>query len=402
MHTQVCIIGAGPAGLLLSHLLHLQGIESVVLEKRSREHVEGRVRAGMLEWATAELLKQVGLGERMRREGMVHDGFTLVIDGHPHRIDLADLTGGRNVTIYGQAEVVKDMIQARLAAGGALLFEAEPTAIEHLDGERPVITFTHRGETTTLHCDHVAGCDGFHGISRQCLPAGIAQSYSHSYPLAWLGILAEAPVYTGELVYSPHQNGFSLFSMRTPQLSRAYLQCAPGADLADWPDDRIWHELHTRLEASDGKVLSEGPIVQKSVTVMRSFLVTPMQHGRLYLAGDAAHIVPPSAAKGLNAAVADVVLLSRALHAHYQRGDREPLTRYSTDCLKNAWQQQQFSWRMTRLMHRLDHLTPFEQQMQRAELAALVGNRSAAVEFAESYVGLPWAGAVLSGAAPSH
>jgi len=395
MRAQVGIIGAGSAGLLLSHLLHMAGIESVVLERQSRPYVESRIRAGQLEWGTTELLKQAGLGERMVREGMVHRGFILVLDGHPHRIDLADLTDGKTVTVYGQNELIKDMIQARLTAGGTLVFDAEITRIDELDGDRPIIRFTHQGECLELECDYVAGCDGFHGISRQCLPAGSFREFTQDYPVAWLGILAKAPIFSRELVYSPHEQGFSLFSMRSPELSRAYLQCAPDEKLVNWPDDRIWSELHHRLESADGRTLCEGPIIDKSITTIRSYVVEPMQYGRLFLAGDAAHIVPPSAAKGLNAAVADAAVLSKALKAYYGRGDREQLANYSTNCLKNVWQQQNFSCRMTRLLHRFDKLTPFERQVQRSELHSLIINRCSSVAFAESYVGIPWAASVI-------
>jgi len=323
VRTQVGIIGAGPAGLLLSHLLHAHGIESVVLERRSQAYVEARVRAGMLEWGTAELLKRVGLGERMVRQGMIHGGFGLVLNGRINRLDLDDLTGGKSVTIYGQGELVKDMIQARMAVGAPPLFEATPTGIDNLDGDLPTIRFLHCGNACELTCDFVAGCDGYHGISRRSLPSGSVREFVQDYPLAWLGILAKAPVFAKELVYSPHERGFSLFSMRSPELSRAYLQCVPGEDLANWPDERIWSELRARLECDDGKTLCEGPIVSKNVTAMRSFVVEPMQYGRLFLAGDAAHVVPPSAAKGLNAAVADVALLAGALPKFYRQGKRE-------------------------------------------------------------------------------
>ena len=394
--TQVAIIGAGPAGLLLSHLLHMQGIESVLIELRSRSYVESRIRAGQLEWGTVELLKRAGLGARMLKEGLRHDGFTLVLDSQPHRIDLADLTQGKSVTIYGQSELVKDLIRTRLEAGGRILFGGHVHSIEGIDIGSPVIQFTHDGERRELACDYVAGCDGFHGICRPLLPQASTRVFAQEYPLAWLGILAQAPVFAKELVYSPHERGFSLFSMRTPMVSRAYLQCMPSEDLSAWPDERIWRELHVRLEANDGRILNDGPIMQKSITRMRSLVVDPMQHGRLFLAGDSAHIVPPSAAKGLNAAVADAAVLSRALGNFYRHGSAKALANYSKTCLKNVWEQQHFSWRMTRMLHHFSDHSPFDREMQRMELKRIVKSRTAAEEFAESYVGTPWLNSVLA------
>src|SRR5580704_16542097 len=320
MRTQVGIIGAGPAGLLLSHLLHLQGIDSVVLECRSREYVQERVRAGVLEQNTVELLIGAGIGERMKREGLVHHGIELRFQGRGHRIDFKELTGGRSITIYAQAEVVKDLIDARLAAGGQIFFETQDVSVHHFTTPKPCIRFRKNRELSELACDFIAGCDGFHGICRPSIPEGALTIYERVYPFAWLGILAEAPPSSEELVYSYHDRGFALLSMRSPQISRLYLQCKPEEDLDQWSDERIWKELHTRLASTEGWTLTEGRIIQKGVTGMRSLVIEPMQHGRLFIAGDAAHIVPPTGAKGLNLAVADVRVLARALAEYYASG----------------------------------------------------------------------------------
>ena len=346
MRTQVGIVGAGPAGLLLSHLLHLRGIESVVLEARTRDYVQERVRAGVLDQNTVDLLAETGVGERMKREGMVHYGIDLRFRGQGHRIDFHELTKGRSITIYSQAEVVKDLIDARLAAGGKVVFEARDVSIYNLEGPQPSIRFRVNGETTDLSCDFVAGCDGFHGICRTSVPNGSLVAYEQTYPFAWLGILAQAPPSSQELVYSYHDRGFALLSMRTQQLSRLYLQCSPDELIENWSNDRIWQELHTRLACTDWK-LTEGPIVQKGITGMRSFVVEPMQFGRLFLAGDAAHIVPPTGAKGLNLAVADVRVLARGFAEYYCSGQSELLDRYSEVCLRRIWKVQRFSSWMT-------------------------------------------------------
>jgi p-hydroxybenzoate 3-monooxygenase len=389
MRTQVGIVGAGPAGLLLSHLLHLAGIESVVIEARARAHVETRLRAGLLEHQTTALLRATGLGARLDREGMVHHGLELRFAGRGHRIDLHGLSGGKEVTIYGQQEVVKDLIAARLAAGGEILFEAEGIALSGLDTDRPRIAFRHEGTDRVIDCDVVAGCDGFHGISRAAIPPAAIRFYERVYPFAWLGILAEAPPASHELIYARHERGFALATMRSPSLSRLYVQCAPEDDLANWSDDRIWGELHARLEGaeSDARV-TEGPILQRGITAMRSFVAEPMRFGRLFLAGDAAHIVPPTGAKGMNLAVADVQLLARAIAAFY-RGDGEGLDAYSARCLARIWKMQRFSWWMTSLLHRFDGADPFEHRIQVAELDYLVGSHAAATALAENYVGLP-------------
>jgi len=388
MRTQVGIVGAGPAGLVLSHLLHLQGIESVVLEARTREYVQERVRAGVLEQNMVDLLTEAGVGERMRREGLVHHGIELRFRWRSHRIDFHQLTKGRAITIYAQAEVVRDVIDARLAAGGTLIFEAADVSLHNIEGPEPSIRFRSNGESAELFCDFIAGCDGFHGICRPSIPPGLLSVYERTYPFAWLGILAEAAPSSNELVYSYHDRGFALLSMRTQQLSRLYLQCTPEEDIENWPDERIWHELHTRL-ACDGWELLEGPIVQKSIAGIRSFVVEPMQYGRLFLAGDAAHIVPPTGAKGLNLAVADIRVLADALSDFYRSGNRELLDCYSAICLRRVWKVQRFSWWMTSMLHRFDSDNAFDRRRQLGELDYVTSSRAAAQSLAENYVGLP-------------
>jgi p-hydroxybenzoate 3-monooxygenase len=388
MRTQVGIVGAGPAGLLLSHLLHLEGIGSVVLESRSREYVQERVRAGVLEQNTVDLLSEAGVGERMRREGLIHYGIELRFRGHSHRIDFKELTGGRGITIYSQAEVVKDLIDARLAAGGQVLFESENVAVQDLESAKPTIQFRRNGEAGELGCDFIAGCDGFHGICRPSIQRALT-TYERVYPFGWLGILAEAPPSSDELVYAYHDRGFALLSMRTQQLSRLYLQCAHDEEIENWPDHRVWQELHIRL-ASDGWTLTEGPIVQKGITGMRSFVVEPMQYGRMFLAGDAAHIVPPTGAKGLNLAVADVRLLARAMTEFYRSGNRELLNRYSETCLRRVWKVQRFSWWMTSMLHLFNTDNEFDRRRQLGELDYLTSSRAAQQSLAENYVGLPF------------
>ncbi len=388
MRTQVGIIGAGPAGLVLSHLLHLHGIESVVLEARTRQYVQERVRAGVLEQNTVDLLKGAGVGERMMREGLVHHGIELRFQGEGHRIDFNALTGGRTITIYAQAEVVKDLIDARLAARGAILFEAADVSLHELEGEQPVIRFHTGDEAGQLSCDFVAGCDGFHGICRSSIPSAVLNEYERAYPFAWLGILAEVPPSSDELVYAYHDRGFALMSMRSPRLSRLYLQCAPDESIDDWPDARIWQELRSRL-ARSGWSLSEGPILQKGISGMRSSVLEPMQYGRLFLAGDAAHIVPPTGAKGLNLAVADVRVLAAAIAEFYRSGSRELLDGYSQTCLRRVWKVQRFSWWMTSMLHRFDSDTAFDRRRQIGELDYVTSSRAAAQSLAENYVGLP-------------
>ena len=384
MRTQVGIVGAGPAGLVLGRLLERAGIDTVILERRSRSYVEGRVRAGVLEHGTADLLDQIGTGDRMRREGMVHRGIELRFDRAGHRIDLEGLTK-KTITVYGQQEVVKDLIAARLAGGRPLEFEAEVTAISGLTGDRPVI---HRG-AGELTCDFVAGCDGGHGVAYGSVPAGALTRYERGYPFAWLGILARAPASADELIYARHERGFALHSMRTPQIIRMYLQVAPDTDLADWPDARIWDELNARLATDTGFHLTEGPVLERGVTPMRSLVTEPMRYGRLFLAGDAAHIVPPTGAKGLNLAVADVRVLAEALVAHYRDGDDRLLDEYSARCLRRVWRAQRFSSWMTTMLHRRPDDDEFAHRLQLAELAYLTSSTAAATTLAENYVG--WA-----------
>ena len=387
MRTQVGIIGAGPAGLLLSHLLHLAGVESVVVEARSRDYAENRIRAGVLEHHAVEMLRQTGLGERMDRIGLPHDGTQLLFDGQLHRVDFQALTG-KSVMVYGQHEVVRDLIAARVAAQGQLLFECGDVAVDGFEGGEPVIRFTQQGQAQELRCAIIAGCDGFHGICRPAFPEGRLRTYDQSYPFGWLGILAEAPPSSHELIYANHERGFALLSMRSPTVSRLYLQCAPDEDVEGWSDDRVWHELATRL-ASPGFELRTGAVFQKSVTPMRSFVAEPMQHGRLFLAGDAAHIVPPTGAKGMNSAVADVLLLARALEAWFRTGNDERLARYSETALRRIWKVQRFSWWMTTLFHRFDGASDFDREMQRAELDYVTSSRAGGAALAENYVGLP-------------
>ena len=390
MRTQVGIIGAGPAGLLLAHLLHLRGIESVVLETRSREYVETRVRAGLLEQGTVDLMERTGVGERMRREGLVHHGIALRFGGRNHRIDFDALTGGKGVTVYGQQEVVKDLIAARLAGGGDILFEVRDVSVAGFEGSAPRIRFTDAdGNAREIACDFIAGCDGFHGICRPSFPAGVLSVFERVYPFAWLGILSHSPPVSEELIYALHPRGFALCSMRTPEISRLYLQCAPDEDIAEWPDERIWEELRARLAGDDVVQVVEGEIFQKGVTPMRSFVAEPMRYGRLFLAGDAAHIVPPTGAKGMNLAIADVNVLAQALDEFYTLGSTAGLERYSETCLRRVWKTQRFSWWMTSMLHRFDERGPFDERVQLAELDYVTSSRAAAQTLAENYVGLP-------------
>jgi len=393
LNTKVGIVGAGPAGLVLSHLLHLEGIESVVVENRSRQYVEERVRAGVLEQGTVDLMIETGVGERLKREGLVHYGVNLRFGRRTHRIDFAELTGGSAITIYAQHEVIKDLSNARLAAGGQIFYEVEDVSVHNFgpsqSAAKPSIRFRKDGEAHELTCDFIAGCDGFHGICRPSLPAGVLQMFERIYPFAWLGILAEAPPSSEELIYTYHERGFALLSMRSPTISRLYLQCSPEEDIAEWPDARIWEELHRRLATDDGWKLTEGPIVQKGVTPMRSFVVEPMQYGKMFLAGDAAHIVPPTGAKGLNLAVADVRVLARALADFYSSGRTHSLEEYSRTCLRRVWKVQRFSWWMTSMLHVFDGDNAFDQRRQLAELDYVTSSRAASQSLAENYVGLP-------------
>jgi p-hydroxybenzoate 3-monooxygenase len=390
LRTQVGIVGAGPAGLLLSHLLHLEGIESIVIETQTRRHAEERIRAGVLEQGTVDLLNESGLGDRMRREGLVHRGIELRFNGRGHRIDMHELTGGRAITVYGQQEVVKDLIRTRLRADGQIIFEVDHVGVRDFDGQSPRIVFQHGGNPHEIACDFIGGCDGFHGICRSSIPSGELRFYEKVYPFGWLGILAEATPASHELIYSNHERGFALLSMRTPQISRVYLQCHPDEDLSGWPDDRIWEELQRRFETTGGFRLNEGPILQKGVTAMRSVVTEPMQYGRLFLAGDAAHIVPPTGAKGLNLAVADVRILARAIGRWYRSGSTDLLHRYSEICLRRVWRAQHFSWWMTSMLHRFEGGDGFDHRRQLAELSHVTGSRAAATSLAENYTGLPF------------
>ncbi|WP_369389687.1 4-hydroxybenzoate 3-monooxygenase [Streptomyces sp. CG1] len=388
MRTTVGIIGAGPAGLLLARLLHRAGIDSVVLESRDRAYVEHRQRAGILEQGTVDVLREVGAGERMDREGLRHDGIELRFDRRRHRVDFPGLTGGRSVTVYAQTEVCKDLIALQLKEGGPLLFEAEVLAVEGADGDRPRLPFRHQGREDVLECDYAVGCDGFWGVARGAFPAGVSRVFERTYPYAWLGILADVAPSHDELVYARHERGFALLSMRSPSVSRLYLQVPAGTDADEWTDDAIWSELERRLETDDWR-LERGPITHKSVTPMRSFVHEPMRHGRLLLAGDAAHIVPPTGAKGLNLAVGDVVTLARALVHERDTGSPELLDSYSATCLRRVWQAERFSYDMTTMLHPAPDGTPFDARLQRARLERIASSRAAETELAEAYTGFP-------------
>ncbi len=386
MRTQVGIIGAGPAGLMLVRLLHLAGIESIIIENRSRNYIENRIRAGLIEHWAADLLTEVGVGERMKAEGIPHWGINIGINGDLHRIDFKALVDKR-VTIYGQQEVVKDLVERRLADGGPLLFEVDGVSVHDLTSPRPTVRFTHQGRAQEIECDFIAGCDGFHGIARPSIPDGVLRVFERDYPFGWLGILSESPPPDHELVYSYTDRGFALYTMRSMSLSRLYLQCDHDEDIHGWPDARIWNELHKRLGGA--RQLAEGKILQKGITPMRSFVVEPMQHGRLFLAGDSAHIVPPTGAKGMNLAFADVVVLSRAIDAFYKSRRDDLLENYSANCLRRVWYAQRFSWWMTQILHRFPHETAFDRRRQLSDLDYITHSDAASKMLAEQYVGLP-------------
>jgi len=389
--TQVGIVGAGPAGLLLSHLLHLRGIESVVLEARSRTYIESRLRAGVLEQGTADILTETGLGERMHQQGLVHEGVFLRFAGRTHRIDFRELTG-KAITVYGQHEVVRDLVAARLAYDGPLRFEVEDVRVFDFDSKQPRIRYREPGaaQETELACDFIAGCDGFHGVCRASIPERAIRCFDKEFPFAWLGILAETPPSSHELIYAHHERGFALLSMRSPTVSRLYLQCTPNESLEEWSDDRIWSELSTRLATRDGFVLNDGPILQKGITPMRAFVCEPMRFGRLFLAGDAAHIVPPTGAKGMNLAVADVRWFAEAMEAFYQQKDESLLEQYSERCLRRVWKAERFSSWMTSTFHRGPGSSDFDVRIQLAELDYLTSSVAAQRSLAENYVGLPF------------
>jgi p-hydroxybenzoate 3-monooxygenase len=386
--TQVGIIGAGPAGLLLARLLKAQGIDSVILEARSRDYVEARIRAGVLEQGTVGLLEEAGVAQRLHRDGLVHDGVEIAVDGRRFRVDFRALTG-KTVTVYGQTEVTRDLIAARLAGDGPIVWEAAEVALRDIESGRPRLGYRLAGAEHELACDFIAGCDGFHGVSRSSLPAS-SQTFERTYPFGWLGILADVPPCSDELVYASHPRGFALASMRSPTRSRYYIQCSLDEKIEEWPDERIWDELKLRLGPEAASHVTMGPSIEKSIAPLRSFVSTPMQHGRLFLAGDAAHIVPPTGAKGLNLAASDVHYLCRALVAHYGKKDGTPLRAYSDTALARVWKAERFSWWMTMLLHKLHAETSFEAQMQRAELDYLASSRAAQTALAENYVGLPF------------
>jgi p-hydroxybenzoate 3-monooxygenase len=386
VRTQVGIVGAGPAGLMLARLLHLAGISSIIIENRSEEYIYNRIRAGLIEDWAANLLTDVGVGERMQREGVLHWGNKIGINGDLHRIDFKALVDKR-VTIYGQQEVVKDLVAQRRADGEPLLFEVDDVSVHDVTSERPQIRFTHKGKAETVDCDFIAGCDGFHGICRPTIPAERMRAFDRDYPFGWLGILTESPPPDHELIYSYTDRGFALYTMRSTSVSRLYLQCDHDEDIANWPDDRIWEELHRRLGGA--RKLQEGKMLQKGITPMRSFVAEPMQYGRLLLAGDSAHIVPPTGAKGMNLAFADVVYMSRALETFFKKNKTAGIEKYTETCLGRVWQAQRFSWWMTQIMHVFPDETAFDRRRQLADLAYLTHSQTAAKSLAEQYVGLP-------------
>jgi p-hydroxybenzoate 3-monooxygenase len=389
MHTQLGIVGAGPAGLLLGHLLHLQGIDSVIIENRSEEYVIERVRAGVLEQGTVDLMIQMGVGERLKREGMRHEGLYFSFAGQRHHIHMAELTGGKAITVYGQNEVVKDLIDARRDTGRPLYFEVENTSVHDLDSNRPKIRFRRDGHDEELTCDFIAGCDGFHGMCRPSIPAEFIKGYDRIYPFGWLGILAEAAPSSDELVYTYHKRGFALFSMRSPRITRLYFQVPPDEDIDKWSDEAIWEEMLARMTTQDGWKPNVGPILQKGVTPMRSFVAEPMRYGRLFLAGDSAHIVPPTGAKGLNLAASDIIVLAKALSEFYKLNSSRLLDEYSDVCLRRVWKAQRFSWWMTQTLHRFPDENEFDYRRQLADLDYVTGSRAAMTSLAENYVGLP-------------
>ncbi|OYO27557.1 4-hydroxybenzoate 3-monooxygenase [Janthinobacterium sp. PC23-8] len=386
MRTQVAIIGAGPAGLLLSHLLHLNGIESIVLESRSQAEIEATIRAGVLEQGTMDILTNAGVGARMQAEGALHHGIELAFGGRRHRIDLTELTG-KAITVYPQHEVIKDLVAARLAAQGQLLFEVGAVQLHDIDSTAPAVSFRHGGEALRIDADFVIGCDGYHGVTRPAMPAQERQDFQRIYGFGWFGILVESAPSSDELIYAQHERGFALVSTRSPAVQRLYFQCDPADHVDNWSDDRIWAELHARLENNDGWKVNEGRIFQKGIIGMRSFVSTPMQAGRLFLAGDAAHIVPPTGAKGMNLAVSDVHLLAQGLEQFYRQGREDRLQGYTAGALKRIWRAEYFSWWMTSLLHTFAEATPFSREMQRAELECVVSSRAMATALAENYVG---------------
>ena len=389
MRTQVGIIGSGPAGLLLSQLLHLQGIENVVLERRSQQYVLGRIRAGVLEQGTVDMLHKAQVGERMDREGLTHGGFEFAFGDRRHRIDLEKHTGSR-VTVYGQTEVTKDLMDARAAMGGQVIYEAEGVTIEDLDTDTPRLRYTKEEKEHEVVCDFVAGCDGFRGVSRRYLPEDALKTHERVYPFGWLGVLSDTRPVSHELIYVNHWRGFSLCSMRSPTRSRYYIQCAYDEDLEEWTDDRFWDELRSRLPHELAESIEMGPSIEKSIAPLRSFVAEPMRFGRLFLAGDAAHIVPPTGAKGLNLAASDIHYLSQALVRFYEQGKTDLMERYSANCLRRVWKAERFSWWMTTILHKFPDQSTFDRGIQLAELDYLTSSDAAQAAFAENYVGLPF------------
>ena len=390
MKTQIGIIGGGPAGLLLSQILHLQGIESVILERQSRDYVLGRVRAGVLEQGLTDMLREAQVGARMDREGQIHGGFHLAFGGRMERIDLEGLTGGKTVMVYGQTEVTRDLYEARDTMGGTVIDEAVDVMPHDLESDAPYLTFEKDGARERLDCDFIAACDGFHGVGRRSMPDSVLKTYERVYPFGWMGVLSRTRPVDDELIYANHERGFALCSMRSSSLSRYYVQCAVDEDTAEWPDDRFWDELKSRLPDDVASRLETGPSIEKSIAPLRSFVAEPMRHGRMFLAGDAAHIVPPTGAKGLNLAASDVYYLSRALIAHYADGDESGLLDYSRTALARVWKAERFSWSMTMMMHNFPDQGAFGAKMQQAELDYLTSSRAAMTAMAENYVGLPY------------
>ncbi len=388
--TQVAIVGAGPSGLLLGQLLHKAGIDNVVVERQTGDYVLGRVRAGVLEQTTADLLDEAGVGARMHTEGLVHDGFELCFGGARHRIDLAGHTGGKHVIVYGQTEVTRDLMAARAAAGLPTVYDAKDVAPHGFDTASPSITYTHDGEVHELRCDFIAGCDGYHGPCRSAVPPAALSIFEKVYPFGWLGILADTPPVAHELIYSNHERGFALCSMRSPTRTRYYVQCSLKDKVEDWSDSAFWDELRRRLDPQAAETMVTGPSIEKSIAPLRSFVAEPMRFGSMFLAGDAAHIVPPTGAKGLNLAASDVRFLSRALIEFYRDKSEEGIERYSERCLARIWKAERFSWWFTSLMHKLPETGAIGQRLQRAELDYLVSSRAATTAMAENYVGLPF------------
>lgn len=390
MKTQVGIIGSGPSGLLLSQLLHLHGIDSVILERRSRDYVLGRIRAGVLEQGMVDLMREAGVAERMDREGLIHEGFDIAFGGRRHRIDLAGLTGGATVMVYGQTELTADLFAARDAMGGIIIDEADDVVPHDVDTDSPCITYTKGGETHRIDCDFVAGCDGFHGVSRSVIPADVLTEHQRVYPFGWLGLLSDSPPVSHELIYVNHERGFALCSQRSTTRSRYYLQCYSDEDVNVWPDERFWDELKRRLPQDAASTLVTAPSIEKSVAPLRSFVAEPLRHGRLFLAGDAAHIVPPTGAKGLNLAASDIYFLSRALIDYFNKGDEQALATYSEKALSRIWKAERFSWWMTMLLHRFPDDSSFDRRIQHTDMEYLFSSKAAQTSLAENYVGLPY------------